>query len=56
MNIFIDQNFAKKKKFHQTFHQRCLQKFSANPHILPDLPTFAEEILNGKLQNSQNFP
>ena len=54
--IFIDQHSKKKIFFHQVFQQGCLQKISANLQITPDLRTFTEEILNGKLQNFQNFP
>ena len=55
--ILIDQHSEiKKKKFHQVFHQGCLEKISANPQITSDLRTLAEEILDGKLQNLQNSP
>ena len=56
MITFIDQNTAKKKKFfHQVFHPGGLQKISTNPEIIPDLYTFTEEILVGKLQNRHDF-
>lgn len=53
--IFIGRHSAKKKNFHQVFHQRCLQKISKNLQITPDLCAFTKEILDGKIQNIQNF-
>ena len=45
-----------KKKFHQVFLQKFIQKISSKSRVTPDLCKFTEVILFGRLQNLQNFP
>ena len=54
--LFLLSNTLQKKKFDQVFHEGSFQKISANLQITPDLCTFTEELLSGKLQNFQDFP
>ena len=55
--IILLTNTPKKNKFfHQVFHQGCIQKVSTNSQIAPDLRTFSEEMLDGRLQSLQSSP
>ena len=53
---FIVQHFAQKNNIsHEVYHQGCLQNISTNTQITSDSHTFTKAILDGKLQNLQNF-
>lgn len=55
-NTQLKKKKGRKKKFHQVFLQKFNQKISSKSQVTPDLCTFTEVILFGRLQNLQNFP